>query len=162
MKTLYLVRHGKSSWEHDLPDHKRPLKKRAINDAALVINALQKHLNHEVKLYSSKAVRALETAKMFKQQLQVKDSDFTVLENLYTFNEQDLMQVILGLDDREDHIMIFGHNPAFTGVANYLGDDFIDNVPTTGLVCISFQQDTWKEVSEGKTLFKLFPKMFRS
>ncbi|PZD79238.1 histidine phosphatase family protein [Mesonia sp. K7] len=162
MKTLYLVRHGKSSWEYDLPDHKRPLEKRAYNDAELVLSALQKHLTHEVKMYSSKAVRALETAKMFKKELQVKDSDFTVLEDLYAFNVQHLMQVIQGFDDRENNIMIFGHNPAFTSVANYLGDDFIDNVPTTGLVCISFQQKSWKEISDGKTLFKLFPKMFRS
>ena len=43
MKTLYIVRHAKSSWEYDgIKDIDRPLKKRGINDAYLVSTVLEK------------------------------------------------------------------------------------------------------------------------
>ena len=62
MKTLILVRHGKSSWKNDLPDHERPLKKRAFKDANLVINALKLQKQYHPRVFSSSALRALTTA----------------------------------------------------------------------------------------------------
>lgn len=38
MKKLIIVRHAKSSWEHNLPDHERPLNQRGFNDADLVLS----------------------------------------------------------------------------------------------------------------------------
>ena len=46
MKTLYIVRHAKSSWKYDsVKDIDRPLKERGINDAHL----LSKHLSEKIK-----------------------------------------------------------------------------------------------------------------
>ena len=45
MKTLYIVRHAKSSWEYEgIKDIDRPLKKRGINDAYLISNVLNKKI----------------------------------------------------------------------------------------------------------------------
>jgi len=161
MKTLILVRHGKSSWENDLPDHERPLKKRAFKDADLVINAFKLQNNYQPSVFSSSAVRALTTAKLFKEALGINDDQFSVRKELYTFDENDLLNFVKNAADDIQNLMLFGHNPAMTNLANQLGDDYIDNLPTTGLVVLQFTTDSWKEVKNGKTLVKLFPKTFR-
>lgn len=161
MKKLILVRHGKSSWENNLPDEKRPLKKRGYTDAELIINAFKLYANKPIKLISSKAVRALETAKLFKKRLSVADENFEIIERLYTFDEDELLSVIKEQDDAEDKLMVFGHNPAMTVLVNLLGDKAIDNLPTTGLVVIDFDVNSWKEIKKGKTLLNLFPRTFK-
>ncbi|MDT0295156.1 SixA phosphatase family protein [Mesonia ostreae] len=161
MKTLILVRHGKSSWKEDLPDHERPLKKRAFNDADLVIKAFKLQNNYEPCVFSSSAVRALTTAKLFKEALKIEDDKFSVKKELYTFEEGELLNFVRNADDSIQNLMLFGHNPAMTNLTNQLGDDMINNLPTTGLVVLQFEIDSWKDINSGKTLVKLFPKMFR-
>lgn len=161
MKKLILVRHGKSSWEEDLPDNKRPLKKRAYKDADLVLEAFSSFAEPSMTLWSSHAVRALTTANLFKEALQIPDEAFFVKKALYTFDRTSLLKVIRSCDDSIDTLMVFGHNPAMTGVANDLGDQHFSNIPTTGLCMLEFEADNWKGVKKGKTLLYLFPKNLR-
>jgi len=161
MKKLILVRHGKSSWEQDLPDEERPLKKRAYKDADLVIEAF-KNSNHDpLTLWSSYAVRALTTAKIFKEKLGIKDEDFKVKDELYTFNSTQLLRTISDCDDAVETLMVFGHNPAMTNAVNFLGDHDFDNIPTTGLTVLEFETESWKNLKDGKTTLYLFPKNLR-
>ncbi|NJY64256.1 histidine phosphatase family protein [Salinimicrobium sp. CDJ15-81-2] len=161
MKKLILVRHGKSSWNEDLPDDERPLKKRAYKDADLVINAFSGFKNDRLTIWSSYAVRALTTANIFKDKLSIPDSRFEVKNDLYTFNGSQLLKVIESCSDEIDALMVFGHNPAMTSVVNRLGDQDFDNIPTTGLSMIEFETDRWKSLKHGKTLLYLFPKNLR-
>ena len=161
MKRLILVRHGKSSWNNDLPDHKRPLKKRAYNDAEVVLNAFQNFYQPGALFWTSYAVRAHETAKLFKERLNIEDVDFEVKEDLYTFNQNELLSEIKTCDDSRDKLIVFGHNPAMTILVNSLGDKKIDNLPTTGLCVIDFQVDSWKDIREGQTILTLLPKNLR-
>lgn len=161
MKRLILVRHGKSSWEHDVADDKRPLKKRGIKDGEIIANAFEKFFMKPVKVWSSPAVRALETARIFQEKLGIEENDFYIKPQLYTFNPKDLLQQIQGCNEDIEKLMIFGHNPAMTGVVNNLGDKKFDNVPTTGLTVIDFNTNSWKELKNGKTIVSLFPKNLR-
>lgn len=161
MKRLILVRHGKSSWKEDLPDHKRPLKKRAFDDAEDVLKTFKHFYEPGYLCWSSPAVRAHETAKLFKKELSVPDEDFVVLEPLYTFNQNELLQIIRTCPDGRDKLMVFGHNPAMTILVNSLGDKKIDNLPTTGLCVIDFQIDSWEQIESGKTILTLLPKNLR-
>lgn len=161
MKRLVLVRHGKSSWDNDLSDHKRPLKKRAYNDAKVVLDAFQNFYKPGALFWSSHAVRAHDTAKMFKDRLEIPDAQFYVKEELYTFNQNDLLSVILSCPDETEQLIVFGHNPAMTILVNSLGDKRIDNLPTTGLCAIDFKVDSWKDIRKGKTILTLMPKHLR-
>ena len=161
MKRLILVRHGKSSWDNNLPDHKRPLKKRAYNDAEVVLNAFQNFYQPGALFWSSYAVRAHKTAKLFKERLNIADVDFKVKEDLYTFNQNELLTEIKSCDDSRDKLIVFGHNPAMTILVNSLGDKKMDNLPTTGLCVIDFQVDSWKDIRQGKTILTLLPKNLR-
>lgn len=161
MKRLILVRHGKSSWKYDVADDKRPLKKRGFKDGELIAGAFEKFYVPPVKIWTSPAVRAYETAKIFKEILSVEDKDFTIKPSLYTFNRKDLVDVIKSCEDQVNKLMVFGHNPAMTGVVNELGDKIFKNIPTTGLTVIDFDVSSWKEISNGKTILSLFPKNLR-
>lgn len=161
MKRLILVRHGKSSWEVDLPDAKRPLKDRGFKDGALIAGAFEKFFSRPILAWSSPAVRALTTAKIFKEKLQLKDEEFEVKQGLYTFNSNELLQQIKNCDPAVNKLLVFGHNPAMTEVVNKLGDKIFDNIPTTGLIVIDFHTNSWDELKDGKTILNLFPKNLR-
>lgn len=161
MKRLILVRHGKSSWEQRLPDHERPLKERAYKDAEVVFRTYNMSQNKPDVIWSSDAVRALETAKIFKNKLQIEDSDFFVKSRLYTFSKPDLKFQIESCDDSVNVLMVFGHNPAITELVNSLGDIYFENIPTTGLVILDFEVNTWKVLKKGKIILHLFPKNVR-
>ncbi|CAN5208705.1 phosphohistidine phosphatase SixA [soil metagenome] len=161
MKRLILVRHGKSSWEHDVADDKRPLKPRGFKDGDLIANTYDKMYVAPVIIWSSPAVRALETAKIFQEILKVSDSDFIIKPGLYTFNKKDLLAQIKTCKEVVGKLMVFGHNPAMTGLVNDLGNKNFDNIPTTGLTIIDFEANTWEDISNGKTILNLFPKNLR-
>ncbi|MDT0647720.1 histidine phosphatase family protein [Zunongwangia sp. F260] len=161
MKRLILVRHGKSSWKHDLPDHERPLKKRAYRDGRKVAGTFKEFYSPTATLWSSPATRALETAKMFKEELKVPDKMFTIRQDLYTFDAKELLEIIKSCPDTIDKLIIFGHNPAITNAVNSLGDKNLDNFPTTGLCVIDFENYKWERIKTGRTIITLLPKNLR-
>ncbi len=158
MKRLILVRHGKSSWEHEVTDDKRPLLKRGIKDGECIAKAFETFFNKPTIVWSSPAVRALETAKIFKEKLKIEDQNFIIKPVLYTFDKNDLLKQIESCDSQVQTLMVFGHNPAMTGLVNQLGNQYFENIPTTGLTVIDFETESWKELKNGKTILNLFPK----
>ncbi|GHC63569.1 SixA phosphatase family protein [Ulvibacter litoralis] len=158
MKTLYMVRHAKSSWEYDVIDHQRPLKDKGKNDAMAVSEEVKTSIIPPQKMISSDAVRALTTAHYFKDALEISDADFSTNHDLYDFSGQNVMRIIKGLDNSLDRVMLFGHNHAFTSIANMLGSIPIENVPTCGFFMIEFDTDTWSEIKTGKTVRTIFPR----
>ncbi len=158
MKTLYLLRHAKSSWKHDVDDHKRPLKGRGQNDGALVSKKVSSEIEAPQKIISSDAVRALTTAQFFKDAWNMPDELFETDHTLYDFSGQHVMRVIKSMDNELDRVMIVGHNHAFTSVANMLGNRYIENVPTCGFVMLEFDESNWSDITTGKTLKTIFPR----
>lgn len=158
MKILYLVRHAKSSWEHDVIDHQRPLKTRGIKDCELVSAKVKSEIIPPQKIISSDATRALSTAGYFKKALGVSDIDFSTIHDLYDFGGQNVVRIIKSLDNSLDKVMLVGHNHAFTSIANMLGNKYIDNVPTCGFIMIEFDVDKWKNIKTGSTAKVIFPR----
>lgn len=164
MKTLYLIRHAKSSWEDpDLRDIERPLKGRGRKDA-LIMGARLRQLKIKPDLIiSSPANRAYSTAKIIAEEVGYDATKIQLDEHLYFSGQESIMQVLRDSRDKHDHIFIFGHNPDFTAVANAFSDEYISNVPTAGLVVVEFNTDKWSECTQknGKLKFFEFPKMHR-
>lgn len=161
MKTLILVRHGKSAWDYQVGDKDRVLKERGINDAHLVAkNYLGKAPSIDA-VYSSPANRALHTSMIFLRTMDIPFSKFSVTEALYDFSGESLGTFVHQLDNSHDQVMVFGHNNAFTYVANSLGNVYIDNVPTAGLVQLQFDTNDWNKITKGTTALTLFPKQLR-
>ncbi|MCX2680896.1 histidine phosphatase family protein [Galbibacter sp. EGI 63066] len=161
MKTLTLVRHGKSSWDYDVSDKDRPLKQRGINDAILVSNAIKKDFAQPDAVFSSPANRALHTCAIFMQELGFDLSKLTVTDALYDFGGSSVIDFIKHLDESYKNIMIFGHNHAFTSISNIFGNKSIDNLSTSGLVSIRFDANRWADIDKGITELIIFPKQLK-
>ncbi|RKR08095.1 phosphohistidine phosphatase [Maribacter vaceletii] len=161
MKNLILVRHGKSSWEYNVKDKDRPLKERGINDAFLVAEVLRKQQLNIDYVFSSPANRALHTSMIFCRELKHDFSNFQISNELYDFSGESVLSFVKTIDNNLNTIVIFGHNYAFTHIANSLGNNYIENVPTSGLVHLQFNEDKWSSVTKGITKQVIFPKQLR-
>ena len=159
MKTLYLIRHAKSSWAFDLADHDRPLGKRGRKDVLKMGSHLaQNHPRPEI-LISSTASRAFYTALYMCDQMKIDEGKIRLSKDLFHAGVYETISVIQGAPECTT-LAIFGHNPGFTSTANTLANTDIDNIPTCGVVGISFEVNKWSQISEGsgKQRFFYFPK----
>tara|TARA_B100000749_G_scaffold247388_1_gene210784 strand:+ start:43 stop:345 length:303 start_codon:yes stop_codon:yes gene_type:complete len=95
---------------------------------------------------------------IFVRNLEFDLSKFNVTNQLYDFSGNSVAQFVKKLDNRLSTVAIFGHNYAFTSLANTWGDQYIENVPTAGLVHITFGVDEWSKILEGTTKQMVFPK----
>jgi phosphohistidine phosphatase len=84
MKTLFLVRHAKSSWDDPaLPDQDRPLNDRGKRDTPKMAERLAKRDVKPDLILSSPAMRALMTAEIIANKLDYKRKDIVVDDRLY-------------------------------------------------------------------------------
>ncbi len=157
MKTLILIRHSKSSWDLPRKDIDRPLSKRGINDAHLLSNSIKDVLPPSYIVWSSVAKRTKDTALIFSQNLQIPFDTVMFKEALYTFDENTLEKQIKGCSNKHHNLILFGHNDAITNFVNKFGSVLIENVPTSGVVKIDFDSDTWEQIQKGKTTATVFP-----
>ncbi|MBU2994867.1 histidine phosphatase family protein [Cellulophaga baltica] len=161
MKTLILMRHGKSSWDLPVSDIDRALNERGVNDAHLVASEFIKTNLTIDALYSSPANRALHTSMIMLRSLDFPFSKFQIIKDLYDFSGESVMSFVKELNNDLNTVMIFGHNHAFTEIATTWGNYYIGNVPTAGLVKMNFDIDNWSEISKGKIETTIFPKQLK-
>ena len=151
MKTLYLVRHAKSSWKNaNLSDHDRPLNNRGEEDAPVMGKRLKRRRPKPELIMTSSAVRAKTTAKVLASEIGYPKSEIVVNEEMYLAGTDDLINIIRGLDDNVECVMLVGHNPTFTETANLLAQCYIDNMPTCSLAAVSFSTGSWADIKRGK------------
>ena len=151
MKRLYLIRHAKSSWNHPgLSDFERPLNKRGLRDAPVMGERLAKKTIGLDLMVSSPAVRAITTARMLAEKLGYPESEIAENEAIYGAHWSGLMEVVQNLKDESETVMLLGHNPGFTMLAEYLTDTQVDNMPTCSVFGADFDVASWGDVSRGK------------
>lgn len=146
MKTLYLIRHAKSSWkDHSLDDFDRPLNKRGKRDAPFMGELLADNEIFPDIIYSSPAKRARDTAKTIAQKIgYTKEIVFD--ERIYEFNFVTLVRIIKEIDNTFESAFLFGHNPILNiFMEEYCGFD--ENIPTCGVIKIIFNCDDWKKIT---------------
>jgi len=161
MKTLYLLRHAKSSWA--IPgqkDYDRPLNDRGIQDAP-AMGARMRERNVAVDLIvSSPAVRALNTAQAVCEELRLNLDEIVQDRQIYLAGSAKLLQLISFFEEGKNSALLVAHNPALTDLANEIANARIDNIPTCGLVSITLPIQYWAEIvpGVGKVLDFDFPK----
>lgn len=158
MKTLYIARHAKSSWEENVEDHQRPLNERGKLDIVLVSNYVAANFKKPDLIKTSDANRALTTALQFQKAFALTDDKFTKDSEMYDFSGKGVMNTIEKTPNKINILMVCGHNYGLTHIVNKLGNEYIDNLPTCGFVQIDFDTDSWKGLFQGKTKAMVFPK----
>lgn len=164
-KTVFFIRHAKSSWSDPrLPDNKRPLNKRGLRDAPFMAQLLRQQVQPPVRLLSSPAVRAFSTAEYFAKAFGQTAENINIDERLYLADSDTILRVIKEMDNDYDQLLIFGHNPGYTFVANLFTDEFIENVPTCGIVLVQSPVDQWSDFGQelGKVVRFQYPKQYFS
>ena len=158
MKTIIFIRHAKSSWEYQLPDEKRPLNKRGLFDAEFMSSLDIVKLFQPDAVFCSTAKRTRETCRFFLKNSVSPETEVHYSDQLYDFSGAGLEAFINTIDARLSNVFIFGHNNALTAIVNIKGDQYIENIPTCGIVKINFKTNSWSDCSKGVVEYKLFPK----
>ena len=162
MKTLYLVRHAKSSWKNPgLTDFNRPLNKRGKRDAPFMGEVLNDKKIHPDLIISSTAKRAKKTATEIASKIGFPLNKITFTDEIYEASMGNLFNLVKKLNNKFESVMIFGHNPGLTILNNHISKHYIDNIPTCGIVALQFSKK-WSELDKNSCehLFFEHPKMY--
>lgn len=159
---LTLFRHAKSSWNNPgLADHDRPLSKRGERDAPMMGARLAARGARPSTILSSTANRALTTAGRIADALDYPLEDIRSSQRLYFAGTQQILQFITEQPAEWPEIIVVGHNPRFTDLANLLLPELrLDNLPTAGFVAMDFPVRDWSDIAQvpAKLLYWDYPK----
>lgn len=161
MKKLILVRHGKAEDPPSgISDFERSLTAKGKIISGLMARKLREILKPPVTIISSPAFRALETALIFALEFGVEPDKIILSGDLYhKMHLRYLPEIISKAGEKSSTIMMFGHNPSFTEIADALADEGCDVIPKSGIAGISVNIGTWQEIKQktGKLDFFLKP-----
>jgi phosphohistidine phosphatase len=146
MRTLFLLRHAKSSWKHSgLSDHDRPLNKRGKRDAPRVGRLLRQKRLSPGLIISSSAKRARRTADEVAK-WSAFEGTVQLERRLYLADPETVVDVVRRAGAEARRVLVVGHNPGMGELASRLtGQVETDPLPTAGLVQIRLEIDHWKE-----------------
>ena len=145
MKKLYIIRHAKSSWkDFTLDDFDRPLNKRGKLNTPYMGKKLKQNNILPDMIISSPALRAKLTAKSIAKEINYTKK-IVFNEDIYEASVGILEQILIQLDDTNNIVFLFGHNPSLNMFTqSYV--DFDENIPTCGIVEIEFNCTKWKDI----------------
>ena len=164
MKTLYIVRHAKSSWDHPgLADHERPILEKGKNRTKLICDYLLENNLTVDLMISSHAVRAHQTASIIADGLNYPEDNIQISTTIYHGDIDSLFNQLFELSNDINSVMLFGHNPTFTSLANYFLAKKIDWLPTSAIVSIEFDTDKWENFinARKKVKFVITPRLLK-
>lgn len=162
-KTLILFRHGKSDWGAAFSsDHERPLAKRGIRDSK-VMGRMLAHVGKVPDLVvSSSAVRARTTVELAAGAghwaCPVETTD-----RLYATDARRVLELIKALPVETERVLLAGHEPTWSSLAERLSGGGQLRMPTAAMVCLQFPVPHWSDVEfgGGQLLWLLPPKLIR-
>jgi phosphohistidine phosphatase len=161
VKRLTLVRHAKSSWKDpSRADFDRPLNKRGKQDAPKMGKRLADRDFIPDVIVTSPAKRAWKTARAIAEEIDYPVDEIEREDRIYEAGLPTLVDLVRSFDDSLEHVMIVGHNPGFTELANWSGEKGIHNLPTCAVLCMDWDVASWRELEPcgGISLFLDYPK----
>ena len=159
-KHLFLIRHAESSHPSGVRDFDRPLSETGYEEANKMSMKLRYYDVQPELFISSPAKRALNTAMIFAEAFHVAINQIQPENMIYGASVETLLAITNHLPEQYDRIALFGHNPGLTDFAEYLTGEYLGNIPTAGIVHITFDEDRWEHisVSSGTLIWKATPK----
>jgi phosphohistidine phosphatase len=162
MKTVYIVRHGKAVPAHaNIADADRLLTDTGVARTCKIAEYMTESKPVIDQIIASPAERAFATALIIADKLGIKANKVVSAEKLFTGDESDVLEVIESLDDSIKSVMIVGHNPVITMVANKFAIPKLESLPTTGVVSVHLDTDKWVDLKKAKVIqnFTVWPGM---
>jgi phosphohistidine phosphatase len=159
-RELYLLRHAKALERgSEMRDADRPLKPRGIADVLTVAGRIDAKTRSIERILSSPANRAIHTAILFAEATGIPLDRIVLYSEIYLADDDDLVHIVSEVDNRLTSLMIVGHNPSVTNLANRFLNEPVFDVPTSGLVALQFDADSWMNISKSTLAdsFTVFP-----
>lgn len=153
MKTLFIARHGKSSWiNSDIKDIDRSLDIRGIDEAYSVSKSIAMSGVELDLILSSPATRAIHTALIHCRTLEFPENQLRIHDSLYYKNELNTMDLVSKQKSEIASLMVCGHNPTSTNLVNHFLPIPINNLQTSGVVQLNFDIENWSEIITTKPI----------
>lgn len=147
MKTLFLLRHAKSSWKDvSLPDIERPLNERGRRAAPLMGKFMRKQKLQPDLILCSTAKRARQTIALVVKAAAFK-AELRYDERIYEASLARLLEIVSQLDDAAQTALLVGHNPGFEELLESLTGE-VRRMPTAALAHITLNIERWTDARE--------------
>jgi phosphohistidine phosphatase len=156
LKTLFLLRHAKSSWKDDrLDDFDRPLNKRGRLAATAIGEYMAGQGISPAQVLCSSAKRTRETLERAQEAIGAVPVRFE--RGIYMAEAPALLKRLKRLNDSLASVMLVGHNPGLENLAQGLvknGDEPLRQelqvkFPTGSLAVIEADVDRWADLQPG-------------
>ncbi len=164
MKTLYLLRHGKSQpFDPGIDDFERSLTERGVRDTELIAQWMKQHGDLPTAIFCSSATRTMETYAQWAEIIR-KRPLVCYDEALYLARSTLLLTIVQGIDDKFESAMLVGHNPGMHELACLLAGnkkeakvrDLQAKFPTCALAVLEFDVESWGLVDAATGILKDF------
>jgi phosphohistidine phosphatase len=145
MKTLFVLRHAKSSWDNpDWADFERPLNSSGLDAARFIGTLIYDRELEPQTIISSPAKRAKQTAVLVKELAEISKS-VIFDERIYEASPLTLFNLIREFDEKWESVLIVGHNPGFENLVRLLTGETVQ-MPTAALAKISLHIEKWSDL----------------
>lgn len=151
MRILTLVRHAKSSRDYpELSDFERPLNNRGRKEAPMIATRLRKADVKPDLLVSSPATRAIATARIFAEELNMALDEIVLNPHIYEASAWTLLHIVRSFPQEHEEVMLFGHNPGISNFSHDLCKECpFDEMDTASTARIELPARGWSLVQPG-------------
>lgn len=147
-KTLILLRHAQAEdANRPIQDFDRHLTDKGEIDACRIGGFLREAGYIPQKIYASDAMRTQQTATFVAEQLRLSTSLISHHHELYILNLGDFIQFIQEADPACQTVMIVGHNPIISFMAEYLTNANVFLEPASAVV-LELAVEAWQDVQK--------------
>lgn len=144
MRTLLLMRHGKSDWTADYEgDHDRPLNERGVRSAEVIGKVLTEEGETPDLIITSTAVRARTTAQIAAE-AGGWECEIVLEPRLYGTGSDQVVQVAAAAPD-VNRLMLVGHQPTWSILVSVLTGNQVE-MKTATVTSVGFDIDDWSEL----------------
>lgn len=147
MKTIVLLRHAKTENRVDVHDIERNLLPEGKLKAVAMAKALHNIVQKLDIIVSSPSKRTKQTSEIFRK-ISFRQTPIVLEDSFYYMATDDHVQnIIYGQNNTHDTMMLVGHNPVFTFLAQkFSGNNDIYLYPAS-LCVFYFDTNSWQEIS---------------
>ncbi|MTI29835.1 SixA phosphatase family protein [Xanthovirga aplysinae] len=149
-KELYLLRHAAAQEGiYKQQDLNRDLSQEGLNQLTILAKKLQLMDFHPDFILASNAKRCRDTASFLVENLGLSKATFLIKEEIYEASSSQLLQLVNLIPENHQKVLLVGHNPSISSLAEYITGDSFGVFPTSTLVKITFEVEFWAEISGG-------------
>lgn len=164
MKRLLLLRHAKAGWDNPaMRDFDRSLTDEGQRAASRMGRLFKEERLDPGLVIASPSARTRQTVEGFARGF---GQPLTPVwdERIYMATMDTLLELIHGLDEASDQVMLVGHNPGLEDLALALagsGDKadlaaLAHKFPTAALAVLGFEGDHWRAINRGEGTLERF------